>query len=67
MQRWYPEYEPRMIYIQPQGKDKWKLTKYILYSRHGKITKNLDKPEWMLINEEGEWDEIRNQASSFVN
>lgn len=49
---WYPDIEPRMMYVTPQ--DKSKLVKYILHAKHKKITGNFDKPDWFLSEE---WEE----------
>lgn len=53
MKLWYPDVEPRMLYL--AIKDKTKLVKYILHAKHKKIDSKPDKSDWLLAEELPDW------------
>ena len=42
---WYPDYEPRFLYL--AIKEKAKLPKYILHAKHQRIDTKQDKCDWL--------------------
>lgn len=61
-QHWFPDVEPRMLYVQP--KDKTKLIKYVLHAKHKKPTVAMDRPDYMA--DEEHWKVLLEQSKVFV-